>query len=180
MQSIEELKKAMSEALAKDDTAEVLRISSEIHKQKQAVAKAEAEKVKAEGEKLAGAREKLAKLILASVNKALPTVVADLEAMKANGFTFHRRGVLDANGVPMATSSVGLLVPTVRARGGGGGGAGKTKAEFGMSLGELVDKYATDDEKAEIANAASGSQSWQLKVAVKKRLIADGTIAPTK
>lgn len=173
--TIEELKKAMGKALAEDDTAEVLRISSEIHKQKQAVAKAEAEKLKAEGEKLAGAREKLAIAIHGAVVGL--GLKAQLDAVKAHGFTYKLDGYPEAD---IRYKSVALVVPTVKARGGGGGGAGKTKAEFGMSLGELVDKYATEEEKAAITNAASGSQSWQLKVAVKKRLIKDSIIAPTK
>ena len=127
--------------------------------------KKEALAIQKENEALAGTREKLA-VVIWEASKAF---IAELTKVKAQGFTFK----LDTEEIKY--KSVALTVAGAkRASGGGGGGnGGKTKDEIGISLGELVETYATDAEKQAIANAPSNSRSWQLKVQAKKRILAD-------
>jgi len=164
----------MKIALEGGDDTKVLELASQIHKVKADITRAEQDKLKAESEKLAGGREKTATAIFQAISK-LPEM-AELTRVKAFGFTYKVNGYPEEG---ITYKSVALIVPTVKGK-GGGGGSGKTKAEYGMSLSEIVDKYGTDEEKSKIANAESNSGSWQLKTQVKKRVLAEGLIKPTK
>jgi len=175
--SIEELKAQMKIALEGGDDTKVLELASQIHKAKADITRAEQDKLKAESEKLAGGREKTATAIYQAISK-LPEI-AELSRVKAFGFTYKVNGYPEGIEPPITYKSVALIVPTVKGK-GGGGGSGKTKSEYGMSLSEIVDKYGTPDEKAKIDAAASNSASWQLKTQVKKRVLAEGLIKPTK
>lgn len=74
-----------------------------------------------------------------------------------------------------------LTTAVIKARKGGtGGGAGKSKDEYGIGLSEIATKYGTAEEQTAIANAENNSKSWQLKQAVKKRVIASGELTPVK
>lgn len=165
---------------AAKDTNEFLSIIGEVAKQKQAIAKAQAEALRKEAEALAADREKLA----ASIHKAVKSVVDTtfLEKVKAKGFTFKLDEVID--GVPTTYKAVSLLVPAVKTRKSGGGGiAGvSTSDETGLSLSELFNQYANDTERAEVANIdtdtsindrAKNSKKWQVKTKAKKRILAD-------
>ena len=74
---------------------------------------------------------------------------------------------------------MGLDVPVIKAHKAGAGATGKTKTEFGVSLNEVFEKFATPADKAKLAGA-SNSRQWQVKVAVKKRALAAGLLAPVK
>lgn len=174
MASLDELKKRMAEALASGDVKAIEEVAGEISKSKAERHKAEAEALRKEAEALAGAREKLATKIHKAV-VAMPGLVEELGSVKAQGFTYK------LNTPEVQYKSVSLAVPTVKApRAGTGGGAGKSKDEYGMSLSEIFDKFATNEDKEKLASAESNSKQWQVKVAVKKRAIADNKLAPVK
>jgi len=71
-----------------------------------------------------------------------------------------------------------LTVAGIKAPKAGNGGyqGGKTKDEYGMSLGDVFEKFANNDERTKLAAATSNSTQWQVKVAVKKRAIAEGLL----
>lgn len=186
MPSLEELQTQMREALDKNDVKAIEEIASQIVKSKAERAKEEAVKAQKEVEALAGKREKLAKDIHSAVKKL--GLDADIASLKAKGFTYtidHReddKGRLDAKGEVSVTGGVGLLVPAIKARkaGGGAGAAGKTKDEYGMSLSEVFEKFATPEDMEKLAAAETNSAQWQVKNAVKKRAIKDGLLTPAK
>lgn len=187
MTKLDELKTQMAEAVKVfQDTGNMELIqatSNAMNKAKAEIAKAQAEVLLKESEKLAGARELLAVSIHEAVitGKSLANINQSLKDVKAWGFTYK----VD-NAVPGAEDvrykSVALTTAVVKTRkaGGGGGTTGKSKDEYGLSLTEIVDKFATPEELTAIAGADTNSKSWQLKVAVKKRAIAEGKLAPLK
>ena len=191
--SMQELKAKMQSAIASGDVKAIEEIASEIVKSKSERRKAEIEAVVKENEALAGKRSELAEEIRKEVN-GFSDITNKLAGLKANGFTYHRKGEKDANGVELAKSSCGLLVPTIKKHGGGGnGGAGKTKTEYGMSLSEVFDKFANDEDKVKLADAeakdkvateklgkSTNSNAWRIKNEVKKQAIADGLLTPNK
>ena len=177
VQTLDTLKGQMAAAIASGNDVEVVRIGKLIMKSSQDVEKAEALRLKAEGEALAGDREKLAGVIYKAVKGVVN--IAELERVKAKGFTFHL-DTPDSNGVMTVHKSVGLLVPTIKVKsGGGGGGTGLLKQETGLSRHELVDKFATDEEKAMIQTAQDTAASrpdsarYSAEKPVIKRILAD-------
>jgi len=189
--SLEELQKQMSEALASNDVGKIEEIAMAIVKSKSERAKIEADKAVKEAEALAGKREALAKSIHEVVSQGRNPVPADLAqqllAVKAKGFTFtidHRedeKGRIDEKGEVKVTGGVGLLIPAIRTRKAGAvGGAGKTRDEYGMSLTEVFEKFATAEDREKLASAETNSSQWQVKNSVKKRAIKDGLLPPAK
>jgi len=183
--NFDELKKAMADAIAKGDTKAIEEAAAAISKSKVERHKAEAEAIRKESEALAGKREKFGEVIKSAV-KGLG-LDKDIAALKAKGFTYtidHREdpnGRINPEGEVKVTGGVGLLVPSVRGKSAGGaGGAGKTKDEFGMSLGEVFEKFATDEERDKLAIAETNSAQWAIKNSVKKRAIKDGLLNPAK
>ena len=171
-QTPEEIMASITAAGASGNLAEVIRLGNQLKKHQGEIQKAEATRLKAEAEKLAGVREKLAKDIWQEVT---PVTKKRLVDVKAKGFTFK----LDADGVEY--KAISLTVPTIKARtgGGGGGSTGALKAQTGLSRHELVDEYATDEEKAGIADAESSATSrpdsarYSAEKPVIKRILAD-------
>lgn len=187
--SIADLQKQMSDALAANDVGAIEAIALAIVKSKGERAKAEADEARIEAEQLAGKREELAKAIHASVKTLkLDGAIAEL---KAKGFVYtisHReddKGRIDPNGAVKVTGGVALMVPVLKARKAGGGTTGKTKDEYGMSLSEVFEKFATSEDREKLAAAEAGegrtdAKVWLVKTAVKKRAIADGLLQPAK
>ena len=171
-QTPEDIMALIAAAGASGNLAEVIKLGNQLKKFQADIQKAEAERLKKEAEELAGVREKLAIAIWKSVT---PDVKAKLAEVKAKGFTFK----LDDGDVQY--KSVSLTVPTVKARSGGGGGGstGALKAQTGLSRHELVDAYATDEEKDSIAQAEANATSrpdsarYSAEKPVIKRILAD-------
>lgn len=182
MTKLEELKQAMSKAVAEfqesGDMSKILEVTREMNKAKAELAKAEAEKARVEAEKLAGAREKLATTIHQQIRAlGLDKAIIDL---KGWGFTYKCDNA-NPSEPGVAYKSVSLLTAAVKAAGFGGiGGAGKTKSEYGVSLADVFEKYATEEDRGKLAAAETNSKQWQVKVAVKKRAIADKLLVPAK
>ena len=169
---IKELQGAIVKAVADGNDAEFFKLTDEVRKMKAEASKAIAAQAQAEAEAMAGDRALLADKILEAV-KAVVTV-KELTAVKATGYTFR---------LPDDQSEkarVALTVPTVKVAksGNGGASAGKSKDEYGVSLGEIFDKYATAEDKANLAEAETNSKQWQVKTAVKKRAIKEGGLKP--
>ena len=168
---------------ASGDLAEVIRLGNILRKQKSDIEKAESEKLAKEAEELAGARDQmakdLAKVILPQIN------AADLLALKVKSFVVtvthmeNDKGQLDPNGEVKVKGGVALVVPQVKARktGGGGGARESTKDQVGMSLSELIDQFATPEQKLGIqaaydgAEKNKGSAKWQEQVKVKADIL---------
>jgi len=175
--SIEELQAQMATAISNNDVAGMEAIALQIVASKKERAKAEAEKLQKESEQLAGKREALA----AEIHKQVKLLNLDkaITDVKGWGFTYKVDKANPAE--PDVTyKTVALTTAIVKSHKAGGGSTGKSKDEYGLSLQEIVDKFATPEEQAAIASAATNSQSWQKKQAVKKRVIAEGKLAPVK
>ena len=188
---IKELQAKMAAAIANNDVKAIEEIASQIVKGKSDRAKAEAEKQVKEAEALAGVRDALA----GELHKAIKAMKLDkrLTDVKAWGFTYK---VDKANPAEpdVIYRSVSLSTQQIKARkAGAGGGAGKTKDEFGMSLQEVFDKFATAADKTKLAEAevkdkaasdklgkSTNSNAWRVKNDVKKAALAAEKIAPVK
>jgi len=181
--TLEELKVQMTAAVKKfqetGEMGDIQAVTKAMDKAKADIAKEQATKLQAEATALAGAREKLAASIHAQV-KALGIDKA-ITDVKGWGFTYKVDKANPAEpDIVYKTVSLSTAVVKTRKGGGTGGGAGKSKDEYGLSLSEIVAKFATPDELAAINAADTNSKSWQLKVAVKKAAIAAGKLAPVK
>jgi len=120
--------------------------------------------------------------------------------VRAKGFTYttdhneDEKGRVDPNGAVKVVGGVGLLIPAIKTRkANGGGGGGKTRDEFGMSLSEVFDKFATSEDRAKLEEAeakdksaseklgkTTNSNAWRVKNEVKKAALAAGLLAPAK
>ncbi len=178
VQTPAEILAAITVAGAAGDITEVVRLGNLLKKHQGDIAKAEADKLKAEAEAMAGDREKLAVEVWKYV-KSMPGITDKLETVKAQGFTFK----LDTGEIQY--KSVALTVPTIktRAAGGGGGGTGVSVASLtGLPRAQLIDQYATADEKVTIDKAKTeaaarggnpNSSGWSAEKPVVKRILAD-------
>jgi hypothetical protein len=159
--SLQDLQIAMNQAITAQDWGKVKSIGAQIA----GMASAE---VKKEDEKFLKVREDIAAEIHALVAKYAP----QLKAVKATGFIFK----VDTE--EMQYKAVQLLVAGSKAHSGGTGGkGGKTKDSYGMSLGEVFEKFATAEEKAEIAGKERNAAN-ALKVKVLNRAVKEGLLKP--
>jgi len=188
--TVEEIRKAIGEALAAGNDAEVDRLAIELGKAKVEEHKAELVKATKESEELAGDREALAKEVKAMIDKDTG-LKASLEKVKAYGFVYsvdHTQ--TDKDG--LKTKVIGgcaLRVPEVkRARGTGGGGGvargtgefAKTTADYGLTPAQAFEKFATAEDKEALAKAVGGSAQWRVKENVRQRAIKAGELLPVK
>lgn len=188
--TVEEIRKAIGEALASGNDTEVDRLAIELGKTKIDEHKAEVVKATAEAEALAGDREALAKEVKAIID-GRDDIKRSLEKVKAFGFVYsvdHTQ--TDKDG--LKTKVIGgcaLRVPEVkRARGTGGGGGvargsgeyAKITADYGLTPQQAFDKFATEDDKANLAKAVGGSAQWRVKENVRQRAIKEGLLQPVK
>ncbi len=168
---------------AGNDT-EVIRLSKLILKQKSDVEKAAALQLQAEATAMAGDREALSAQIMKAVSEVVNT--ADLLKVKAKGFTFtidhteNDKGQIDPAGTVKVTGGCALIVPAIRKTGGGGGGStGQLKSQTGLSRHELIDQFATNEEKVAIQTAESEATSrpdsarYSAEKPVIKRILGD-------
>ena len=197
MSTITELQAKMAAAIANNDVKAIEEIAMEIVKGKADRRKSEAEALKKEAEELAGVREKLAGELV-KVMHQVKGLNKMLEDVKVWSFTYTRRGQPDVNGVEVTNDRVSLAIPQApksKKSGGGGGNTGKTKDEFGMSLDEVYNKFANEEERGRFASAEAvdvkfatehgltspkQSNRWRIKNEVKKRALKEGLLAPTK
>ena len=154
----------------------VIAIADRMKKFRAEIAKAEALRLQKEADAMAEIRkanaDKLHKMV---VTRQAQQVIDLLATVKAIGFHYNYRvegNVVDigfdyqqAPKAPKATGAHNI---------------GKSKDEYGLSLSEIVEKFATAEEKAEINAATSNSMGWQLKTKVKKAAIAAGKLQPIK
>ena len=175
------LQEKMLVAIKANDIATQEAIAAELVKARGARIKAQVDAETKETEALAGKREALANKIGVAV-KALG-VDKEIAELKAKGFNYYIKTSYEVPGQPVvhqqASCSLALSQPAKKAS-GGTGGSGKSKDEFGLSLGEIFDKFASETDKAKLVAATTNSSQWQVKVAVKKAAIAAGLIKPVK
>lgn len=180
--SIQELQAQMADAIAKNDVGAMEAIAGQIVAGKKERAKVEADKLLKEAEQLAGKREALGARIFSAVQSL--GLDKELVDMKARGFNFYVKTSYTVPGQPEVhqVASCGLILVTApkTRKAGGTGASGKSKDEYGLSLQEIVEKFATAKEQAEIDSADSNSKMWQKKMIVKKRAIAEGLLTPAK
>ena len=182
-QTAQELMALIAAAGASGDLAEVIRLGNILRKQKSDIEKAEADKLQKESEELAGARDTMAKNLAKLI---LPQIKAtDLLGLKVKSFVVtvsHKendKGQIDPEGAVKVTGGVALVVPQIKTRkaGGGGGPRESTKDQVGMSLSELIETYATQEQKVGIqaaydkAEKNKGSAKWQEQVRVKADIL---------
>lgn len=179
--TLDQLKQEIAIAATTGDDNAFNQLIKEYNSRKADIAKALAEAARKEAEALAGDREKLATAIHRAVVK-IPELLDNLAKVKATGFTFK----VDSEGITY--KSVALATPAIKTgRTGGGGGTGRTKAEYGLSMAEIVEKFGTTEEKAEAANlktqgkeGRADSKLYQLQKNIRKRTIAEGNLQPLK
>ena len=181
--TIEELKGKMQEAVKvfqdTGDMSGIQAVSKEMDRAKSELAKQEAVRLQKEAETLAGAREELAIKIHDAVKEL--KLDKELKAVKAWGFAY-KVDKANPDELDIIYKSVNLTTRQVKKAKAGTGGAarGKSKDEYGISLGEIFNRFATDEDKKRYAAAASNSGQWQVKVAVKKRALDAGLLQPIK
>lgn len=173
-----DLQQQMATAIANNDVKKMEELAGQILKGKTERIKAESEQVRKEQEALAGAREILA----TKIHKTVKAMKLDQELRDVKSWAFtYKVDKANPNELDIVYKAVALTTATVKAhKVGGGGGAGKSKDQFGMSLTEIFDKFATDADKADLDKATTNSAQWQVKNKVKKQAIADGKLAPVK
>lgn len=180
--SIQDLQAQMAEAIAKNDVASMEAIAGQIVAGKKERAKVEADKLLKEAEQLAGKREALGAKIFHVVQGL--GLDKELVEMKSKGFSYFVKTSYTVPGQPEVhqQASCGLILVTAPKthKAGGSGASGKSKDEYGLSLSEIVEKFATAEERAAIVSAVNNSQSWQKKMVVKKRAIAERLLPPIK
>lgn len=177
--TLDQLKAKIAEA-ATNGSPDFDSLIRQYNSRKSEVAKALQEASQKENEALAGARQELATKIYQAVKGIVK--VADLEAVKAHGYIF-KLDEPDATGTMVHYKSVALLVPVLKAAkktGGTGGTRTSSKAEFGLSLDEIFQKFATAEDKAKLEATEGNSAKWQVKNAVKKAALAAGKLQPAK
>jgi hypothetical protein len=191
VRTLDQIKADLARAIASGNDGEVMRLSKAIMAYAADIKKIEADKLKAEAEALAGIREALEAKIYKAVMKVLKP--EEILSVKAKGFTIvvdhleNDKGQLDPAGQVAVTGACKLMVPTIKAAKatstGGTGGTGVTvEAQTGMKRAELINKYATDEERATIENAKATAQAegknvnsveWAAGKPVVKRILAD-------
>jgi hypothetical protein len=177
--TLDELKAAIATA-ATAGSPDFDSLIKQYNSRKAEVAKAAQEAAQKEQEALAGARQELATRIYQAVKGVVKTT--DFEAVKAHGFTF-KLDEPDATGTMIHYKSVALLVPVIKAAKkstGNGGTHTSSKAEYGKTLDEIFQEFATAEDKAKLEAAESNSAKWQVKNAVKKAALAAGKLQPAK
>jgi len=160
----------MASLLAQLDTARANNDTSGLLQAARAIAALEKEAEKAQREAQAGELLALEQTIKAEVVETYQKHAKELRRLGVKGFSI---GVTD-------TKNPSWLFKGPKARsGGGGGGAGKTKDQYGRSLGEVFEAFATDEERAALEAAkGDGNKTFAVKVGVKKRAIAEGLLTP--
>lgn len=190
---IKDLSAQMAEAIANNDVAKMETIAAEITKGKKDRHAEEAKAQQAQAEKLAGVRETTAAEVHQLV-RGIPGLDDKLRKVESWGFTY-KVDKANPDEVDVTYKSVALTIAKVKTSrsGGNGGGAGKTKEEYGMSLGEVYDKFHTPEDEVKLAKAVeddkvattnlgktTNSNQWRVKNEVKKRVIASGELKPQK
>jgi len=175
--TIEQLKQDIAIAATTGDDTSFNALIKEYNSRKAEVAKALQEAARKEAEALAGVRQDESMAIYKDIKKLVPEIVKRLEAVKATGFTF-KLDYPDVNGVMTHVKSVALAVPAIKTA--KGGARISSKGEYGMSLDEIFQQFATDEEKAKLKAAEGNSAKWQIKNAVKKAALKAGLLQPAK
>ena len=110
-----------------------------------------------------------------------PEVVKLSKDEGVKGFTFHfsRPGV---DGVMVDYKSIAIITKNQKRTASLNGGRGKTKSEYGMSLNQVFEKFASAGDVAAMelidkATDVSGAKQWKLKNEVKAKAILDGLLA---
>jgi hypothetical protein len=187
-----QLKAKIAEAAASGDDVEFNNAIKEYNKHKAEVAKAIQAQIAKENEALAKDREAFEIENSKAILDFIKTLGFDCYKLKAKTIIVtvshkeNESGQIDKAGTVAVTGGVKLAIPTAKTtRTSTGGGTGKTKAELGISMSEIVEKFGTDDEKAEAsALKAQGrenradSKLYALQQKIKKRALADGLIKP--
>lgn len=177
-QTLDELKAILKQSIETSNDQLFNETVTKIAKMKSEVAKAAADATKKEAEALAGIRQTVGKAIHDTI-KGL-RLDSKLAEVKAKGFTYKLDGIPDAQGVPVNYLTVDLLIPTIKTARGGTTGGGKSKAEYGLSLTEIFDRFATQAEKDLLPTLTAHNAAYFHKVAVKKAAIAAGLLQPVR
>lgn len=180
MATLAELIAQMQTASQEGNSDQMLTIAAEMKKCKAELAKAEAERLAKEATELAEARkaavEKLERLIRVS-DKQNQSIQALMAEVKAIGFHYIYKAEANETVMGFDYQTPAKAATTHK---GGSGQSGKSKAEYGLSLSEIVEKFGTEAERAAIEAETNNSKQWQLKVKVKKAAIEAGLLKPVK
>jgi len=178
MATIEELKALLAEAMSKESEADLLAGLEAITKKRSEIIKAKVEAEKKEEEALSGARQELATWIHERITATLKNLPAKMAEVKVQGFTFKLDGYPEP-GVTYKSVSLdtGKKTATTRKATSSGAAKGKSVEMYGKTLQQIVDEFATDEEKAAIAaEQGNNSKQWQLKNKVKERALKENLL----
>ena len=190
VKTLDQIKTELALAIAGGNDADVMRLSRAIMQYATDVKKAEADKLREEAVQLAGKREALENKLYRALNGVIGKFTDELLAVKAKGFTIvvdhleNDRGQLDANGQVKVTGACKLMVPTIKMKAATNtNSTGITvEGQTGMKRQELIDAYATDEEKAELAQKKAAAETdgknvnsvtWAASKPIVKRILAD-------
>ncbi|MFA5384156.1 MAG: hypothetical protein WC364_05755 [Eubacteriales bacterium] len=192
VKTLDQIKTELALAIASGNDADVMRLSRAIMQYAQDIKKSEADKLKQEAEQLAGKREALEVKIHKALANAVAKFTDELLAVKSKGFSIvvdhmeNDKGQLDAAGEVKVIGACKLTVPTIKAAKvstGTGGGTGVTvESQTGFKRAELIEKYATAEEKASLETAKSTAEAegknvnsitWAAGKPIIKRILAE-------
>lgn len=168
MANIDELKKRLHQELDDNDLDAVFSTTAKLKK----LQAEEAEKAReARLAKARAATEELDSAVVQLVKQA--NVISALTALAQVYGKERNVNII----IPLDDVNAACVMPLEKARAGRtGGGGGTTKDQFGMSLADVFDQFASDEERKQMSTAEGGSAQWALKNRVKNRAIREGLI----
>lgn len=187
MAQIAEIKARIALAISSGDDIGMMRAIKELNQYKSEIAKAEQDKIAKEEQELAGVRQSFEVAFYAKVVDVLRQLKFDCYQLKAKSIIItvdhaeNDNGLLDVAGKVKVTGAAKLVVPTAKKRTVGASGLRtSSKGEYGITLDEIFQKFATDEDRSKLEAADNNSKKWVVKNEVKKRALKDGLLQPAK
>lgn len=194
--TIQEIRGALIAAYQTNDEGKIRELEGQLNIAKKAEQDAEIKRQQEEAKALEGARQAIATAIHTAVNGLVidgKKIKPILDSVKATGFIYKLdvTASVDTDGKKIegvVFKSVALTVPTIKlgkgkcSIGNNGGRSGRTMEEYGISLDEVFQAHKNADDVAAFEAAeglepkARNTKQWQIKTAVKKRVIEAGIL----
>ena len=171
--TVKDLRNALSEVAKTGDVANIRAAVKALDEAE----KVQAKELKAEFEAKSAARLELTERIKATIGKVADSFREEVVKLVGLDEAVVRWSVDYKNG-NLIECSILRTKPRAASTGTGGTPRGATKNEYGLSLGQVFEKFASDQDKLDYEKATSGSGQWQIKVRVKKQAIEAGLLKP--
>jgi len=175
--TVKDLRNALSEVAKTGDVANIRAAVKALDEAEKVQAKELKAKADAEFEAKSAARLELTERIKATIGKVADSFREEVVKLVGLDEAVVRWSVDYKNG-NLIECSILRTKPRAASTGTGGTPRGATKNEYGLSLGQVFEKFASDQDKLDYEKATSGSGQWQIKVRVKKQAIEAGLLKP--